>query len=128
MNKKYKDTVFRKLFSNKSALLSLYNAINGTDYDNQEDLEITTIGDAIYMGFKNDVSFLIDNYMNLYEAQSTRNPNMPLRGLIYFRVATSQVDMLACTFGDCRESQMLRSLCGVFGSGRCMRGMRSSTG
>lgn len=44
----------------------------------------TTIGDAIYMGYKNDVSFLIDNYMNLYEAQSTRNPNMPLRGLIYF--------------------------------------------
>lgn len=84
VNKKYKDTIFRMLFNNKKALLSLYNAINGSSYSNPDDLEITTIGDAIYMGYKNDVSFLIDNYMNLYEAQSTRNPNMPLRGLIYF--------------------------------------------
>ena len=72
------------IFGNRKAALKLYNAINHSNYQNPEDLEITTIEGAIYMGVKNDLSFLIDSVMNLYEAQSTRNPNMPLRGLIYF--------------------------------------------
>lgn len=33
---------------------------------------------------KNDISFLIDSQLNLYEQQSSYNPNMPLRGLMYF--------------------------------------------
>ncbi|MBR1815236.1 MAG: hypothetical protein IJ763_00890 [Lachnospiraceae bacterium] len=45
----FKDTVFRMLFNNKKALLSLYNAVNDTSYDNEEDLEITTLENAIYM-------------------------------------------------------------------------------
>ena len=32
---------------------------------------------------KTDISFLISGMMNLYEHQSTFNPNMPVRGLIY---------------------------------------------
>lgn len=32
---------------------------------------------------KNDVSFLIDGWINLYEQQSTWNPNMPVRSLMY---------------------------------------------
>ena len=36
------------------------------------------------MSIKNDVSFLIDSALNLYEHQSTYSPNMPLRGLFYF--------------------------------------------
>ncbi|MDY2626732.1 MAG: hypothetical protein SOW08_00215 [Lachnospiraceae bacterium] len=83
VNRQFKDSLFRMLFNNKEALLSLYNAINSSDYQDPEDLEITTINDVIYMGIKNDVSFLIGSDMNLYEAQSTGNPNMPLRGLIY---------------------------------------------
>lgn len=72
------------IFGNRKAALELYNAINHSNYQNPEQLEITTIEGAIYRGVKNDLSFLIDSVMNLYEAQSTRNPNMPLRGLIYF--------------------------------------------
>ena len=34
---------------------------------------------------KNDISFLVDSQMTLYEHQSTFNKNMPLRGLLYFR-------------------------------------------
>ena len=83
MNRKYKDSLFRMLFSDKASLLSLYNAVNGTSYQDPEELEFTTIENAIYMGIKNDLSFLIDSFMNLYEAQSTFNPNMPLRGLFY---------------------------------------------
>lgn len=87
VNYQYKDRVFRDLFGaeeRKENLLSLYNALNGTDYQNPDDLEITTIEDAIYMGMKNDVSCIIDNCLSLFEHQSTYNPNMPLRGLLYF--------------------------------------------
>lgn len=80
----FKDTLFRKIFQEKKELLELYNAVNGSDYSNPDELIITTIEDVIYLGMKNDVSFLIDRCMNLYEAQSSWNPNMPLRGLFYF--------------------------------------------
>ena len=80
----YKDSLFRMVFREKTELLSLYNAINGTDYDDPEALTVTTIEDALYIRIKNDISFLIENVMNLYEEQSSWNPNMPLRGLFYF--------------------------------------------
>lgn len=65
-------------------MLELYNALNNSHYTNVNDLEITTIEDVIYMGYKNDISFILSNEMHLYEHQSTYNPNMPLRGLLYF--------------------------------------------
>ena len=82
-NRNYKDTVFRKLFSDKENLLSLYNAINGTAYEDPEELEIVTLENAIYMGMKNDLAFVVDTGLVLYEHQSTYNPNMPLRDLFY---------------------------------------------
>lgn len=84
INHKYKDHIFRLVFRNRKHMLALYNAINGTDYTNPEDLDVRTLEDAIYLGYKNDLSFLISNTLNLYEHQSSLNPNMPLRGLIYF--------------------------------------------
>ena len=85
VNKKYKDTVFRKLFGeNRENALSLYNAVNGTTYTNPDDLEYTTLEDVIYMKYKNDLSFLIDKTLSLYEHQSSYNPNMPLRGFLYY--------------------------------------------
>lgn len=83
VNRQYKDRLFKKIFEEKENALSLYNAVNGTDYSNVDDLEIYTIEDAIYMGMKNDVSFLFNDEINLYEQQSTVNPNMPVRDLIY---------------------------------------------
>lgn len=84
LNRKYKDRVFRIVFQDKNSLLELYNAVNGTSYDDPEMLEIHTLDDVIYMGIKNDISFLIDDILNLYEHQSTWSPNLPLRGLFYF--------------------------------------------
>lgn len=87
INEKNKDRLFRKIFGYekyKENLLSLYNALNNTSHINVDDLEITTIDDVIFMGMKNDVSCIIDSRMSLYEHQSTFNPNMPLRGLMYF--------------------------------------------
>ncbi len=79
----YKDRIFRMIFKDKEEFLTLYNAMNGTDYDNSEDLVVTTLENAIYMGMRNDVSFLLYDKLTLYEHQSTNNPNMPLRDLFY---------------------------------------------
>ncbi len=80
----YKDRVFRKLLSDKGRLLEVYNALNDTHYEDEEQLEITTMEGVIFIKMKNDVSFIIDSDMCLYEHQSTYCPNMPLRGFLYF--------------------------------------------
>lgn len=81
--REYKDTVFRMLFSNEKNLLSLYNAVTGRSYEDAKELEIVTLDNAVYMGMKNDLAFLLDLHISLYEHQSTKNPNMPLRDLFY---------------------------------------------
>jgi len=86
LNRKYKDRLFTFIFGNsenKEWTLSLYNAVNGSDYTNPDDIILNTIDNVVYMGMKNDVSFLMGDMMNLYEQQSTFNPNMPMRFLIY---------------------------------------------
>lgn len=83
VNRKYKDSLFRKIFSDRKDLLDLYNALNGTQYTDEEELTVTTLEDVIYISIKNDVSFLLGGTMNLYEHQSSYNPNMPIRGLMY---------------------------------------------
>ena len=87
INREYKSSLFIKLFGSeetKSNALELYNALSGKNYTEINDLTFTTLDDAIYISVKNDISFLIGNNMALFEHQSTFNPNMPLRGLIYF--------------------------------------------
>ena len=79
----YKDTVSRMIFRDPGNALSLYNSLNGTHYTDTGMLEFNTLENAIYMGMKNDLSFLIMNEMHLYEHQSTYTPNMPLRDLFY---------------------------------------------
>jgi len=93
IRRKYKDILFRYVFRDKKEILQLYNAINNTNYTNADDLVITTMEDVIYVGMKNDLSFIIVNELNLYEHQSTINENMPLRGLLYFaRLYESYLD------------------------------------
>ena len=96
-NRKYKDVLFRRLFREKQDLLELYNALNGSTYENPEDLEVVTMEDVIFMKMKNDLSFIIASCLNLYEHQSTWNPNMPLRGLLYF---AQQFEGLVSARGD----------------------------
>lgn len=87
IQREHKDRLFQKLFgdeTNRKNLLSLFNALNNTNYTDENAIEINTIDDVIYMGMKNDVSCILDNYMSLSEHQSKFNPNMPIRGLMYF--------------------------------------------
>ena len=79
----YKDRLFRMIFSDRKELLSLYNAINGTHYTNPEELEVNTLENVIYLNMKNDLSFVIDARLSLYEHQASHNPNIPLRDLFY---------------------------------------------
>ena len=80
----HKDRLFHRLFSQKENALSLYNALNGTNYGMEDGLKIVTLEDAIYLTMKNDVAVCLCDSINLWEQQSSVNPNMPLRGLMYF--------------------------------------------
>ena len=73
INYQYKDRLFKFIFgnpANKAWTLNLYNAVNGTEYSDAEAVELTTIEDAIYMGMKNDVSFLFSDIW--YEKDNAR--------------------------------------------------------
>ena len=86
INNKHKDRLFSYLFGseeNKKWTLSLYNAVNHSSYTDPEAIRITTMSDVLYMGMKNDISFILENTVSLYEQQSTYNPNMSLRGFMY---------------------------------------------
>ncbi len=93
INRENKDRLFKIIFGrneNKAWTLSLYNAVNGLSYTNPDDITITTVEDALYLSMKNDISFLIADTMNLYEQQSTYNPNMPARMLTYASMVYSK--------------------------------------
>ena len=86
---KYRDRLFIAIFGkdterSKRWRLDLYNVLNGTNYTDPNALELNTIENVIYIKMYNDVSFLVDSQMTLYEQQSETNANMPLRGLFYF--------------------------------------------
>ena len=85
-NNQFRDRLFNFIFGSEEHrdwTLSLYNAVNGTRYSDPSVIEFTTIRETLYLGMHNDVSFLISSLLNLYEQQSTYNPNMPVRLLQY---------------------------------------------
>lgn len=83
VTRNHKDNVFCLLYRDKKNLLSLYNAMNGTSYEEEDELEVVTLEEAICMKMRNDAAFVIDSTLNLYEQQASVNPNMPLRDLYY---------------------------------------------
>ena len=123
INREFKDRLFKMLFGraeNKRNALELYNALNGTNYANVEDLEFVTLEDAVYMGVKNDIAFIIDGTVNLYEQQSTFNPNMPYRFFqygseIYENLTENDDDF--CEYSDLLQKlPMARCVCFFIGS------------
>ncbi len=84
MRRNVKDRLFRYLFENdREALLDLYNALNGTTYQDAAQLEIVTIESAVYVVMKNDLAYILSGTLSMYEHQSTYSPNLPVRFLIY---------------------------------------------
>lgn len=85
-SQEHKDWLFNFIFGrleNRKWTLSLYNAVNNTGYEDETKIEFNTLDDYLYVSMQNDTSFLFAEYVNLYEHQSTYNPNMPLRMMQY---------------------------------------------
>ena len=83
-NTKYKDSVFSFLFSDPCLLRELYCALEGVTLPPDVPVTINTLQDVLFMDKINDISFEIDKKLIiLVEHQSTINPNMCLRLLMY---------------------------------------------
>ena len=87
-NREYRSSIFAMLFKEKKELLTLYNAVNGTAYTDEEEITVNTLDNdgipsGIFMKINNDLSFVFRSYLNLYEHQSTVNGNLGLRLLLY---------------------------------------------
>ena len=71
INSKYKDSVFRTLFSDEDKLIELYNALFDTNYGPEANIEIVTLEDVVFRVLKNDVAFVMeDSFIVLAEHQS----------------------------------------------------------
>ena len=106
-NHRHKDSLFRIIFRDKKELLSLCNALADTDYQNPDDLTITTLEDVLYIRIKNDISFLLGDHLNLYEHQSTFSPNMPFRGFLYMADLTTALDL---AINECIQNNVLSKI------------------
>ncbi len=82
--KEYRSNVFSMLLEEKENALQVFNALNDSKYEDTELVEVLRLENSIIISVRNDASFVIDGQLNIYEHQSTYNPNMPLRGLFYF--------------------------------------------
>ncbi len=114
VNREHKDRLFTFLFGekgNKEWTLSLYNAVNNTQYTDPDSIEFTAMEDAVYMGMKNDISFILCHMMNVYEQQSTYNPNMPedfeIREFLIGHKAEVK-DMCITEYNEAGTLQMIR--------------------
>jgi hypothetical protein len=79
-----KDSLFAGYFNDAKKLIELYNAIEGTNYPEDTQVEITTLQNVLFRKKNNDLSFILDGKLVvLVEIQSSINENMPLRLLEY---------------------------------------------
>ena len=83
-NREYKSDVFSMLMEIPEYALEVYNVLNDSHYTDPSQIQIIKLEKGVLLSIRNDASFILDSYPNLYEHQSTYNPNMPLRFLIYF--------------------------------------------
>ncbi len=95
-NREHKDSLFVDLFyqdeTAKKNLLSLYNALHDTNYEDETIIRKVKIDDVLYKNFKNDISCEVNGLVLVFgEHQSTINRNMPLRCLMYVGRAYEQL-------------------------------------
>ena len=88
----YRDSVFCLLFNNPDKLRSLYNALTGSSYSEETPVVITTLKNVLSLSLRNDIAFTIGGKtIVLIEHQSTINPNMPLRLLLYMAAVYEKI-------------------------------------
>lgn len=89
-NREYKSDVFSMLMEDASNALMLYNALNGTCYEDVSLVEMCTLDRGISLTVRNDAAFVLDMNLSIYEHQSTVCPNMPVRSLVYFTITLEE--------------------------------------
>lgn len=82
-NREYKSDVISMMLQIPEYALDVYNAMNDSAYTDPDMIQIMRLENGISLSVRNDASFFISNYLNLYKHQSTYSPNAPLRFLIY---------------------------------------------
>lgn len=90
-NREYKSDVFSMLMEDGNNALSVYNALNDTNYTNPDDVEVHTLEKGVSLTVRNDAAFVVDAALSIYEHQSTVCPNMPVRSLIYYTIIISKI-------------------------------------
>ena len=100
VNRLFKARIFEMIFSDKNELLELYNAVSGNNYEDPELLQVNTLKNAIYLSMHNDLSFVIDMRLSLYEQQSIYNPNLPTRFLMYIADIYSEMTKDSNLYGE----------------------------
>ena len=91
-DRQYKSSVFALLYEDRENLMDLYNGLYDEKCTDPEKISFNTLKDedgvesGIFMKFRNDLSFIFDSRLHLYEHQSSVNQNIPLRMLIYVTV------------------------------------------
>ena len=85
VNRKVKDSVFTKLFSDPKYAFELYKTIHPEDTSSTESmLDIITLENIFTNGLYNDLGILMENRLMIFvEAQSSWNANMSIRTLFY---------------------------------------------
>ena len=105
-NIQYRNSVFCSYFSDPIRLLSLCNAVLDTDYNDPNELQITTLDGIFFSGQKNDISCKIRNdFLVFVEHQSTINENMPLR---FFSYAAEVFNKLITNKRDIYKQSMIK--------------------
>ncbi len=84
-NRKYKDSVFTVLFNSRESLLELYKVLHPEDTGiTINDIEKIALENVLLIRRYNDAAMGVrDKLIILVEQQSTMNPNMPVRLLLY---------------------------------------------
>lgn len=100
VNRLFKARIFEMIFTDKNELLELYNVVSGNNYEDPELLQVNTLKNAIYLSMHNDLSFVIDMRLSLYEQQSTYNPNLPTRFLMYIADIYSEMTKDSNLYGE----------------------------
>ena len=95
-NRNYKDSMFVDLFyedeTAQENLLSLYNALHDSSLQEKGMIQKMRVEDILYKNFRNDISFQAEGKIIVFgEHQSSINPNMPLRCLLYMGRAYEQL-------------------------------------
>ena len=83
MSREYVSVRFLHADGEQAYALEVYNALNDTNYTDPEAVEVVELDKGVSLSIRNDSSFIVDMNINFYEHQSTYNPNMPMRSLIY---------------------------------------------